>query len=132
MAEKNFRDLLLIFAGGGAGAVLRVLLDVPEFGPWMPANFLACFLMGLSSGILMECWMSPAAASWWRPLVHTGFLGGLSTFSVLSIASVLKFPESLFIAGLWLLLLLAAFFAAALAGYLIPVQIARVLKSSAR
>lgn len=33
MAEKNFRDLLLIFAGGGAGAVLRVLLDVPEFGP---------------------------------------------------------------------------------------------------
>ena len=65
MAEKNFRDLLLIFAGGGAGAVLRVLLDVPEFGPWMPANFLACFLMGLSSGILMEGWMSPAAASSW-------------------------------------------------------------------
>ena len=54
MSEKNFRDLLLIFAGGGAGAVLRVLLDFPEFGPWMPANFLACFLMGLSSGILME------------------------------------------------------------------------------
>lgn len=132
MSEKNFRDLLLIFAGGGAGAVLRVLLDFPEFGPWMPANFLACFLMWLSSGILMEGWMSPAAAGWWRALVHTGFLGGLSTFSVLSIASVLKFPESLFAAGLWLLLLLTAFFAAALAGYLIPVLIARVLNSNAR
>lgn len=132
MAEKTFRDLLLIFSGGSAGAVLRVLLDFPEFGPWMPANFLACFLMGLSSAILMEGWMSPAAASWWRALVHTGFLGGLSTFSVLSIASVLKFPESLFAAGLWLLLLLAAFFAAALAGYLIPVLIARVMKSTSR
>ena len=132
MSEKNFRDLLLIFAGGGAGAVLRVLLDFPEFGPWMPANFLACFLRGLSSGILMEGWMSPAAAGWWRALVHTGFLGGLSTFSVLSIASVLKVPELLFAAGLWLLLLLTAFFAAALAGYLIPVLIARVLNSNAR
>lgn len=131
MAEKNLRDLALIFAGGGAGAVLRVLLDFPEFGPWMPANFLACFLMGLSSGILMEGWMSPAGASWWRALVHTGFLGGLSTFSVLSIASVLEFPGTLLLEGLWLLLLLAAFFAAALAGYLIPVLIARRLNTKA-
>ena len=73
MADQRIRDLALIFAGGGAGAVVRVLLDFPEFGPWMPANFLACFLMGLSSAILMEGWMSPAASSWWRPLVHTGF-----------------------------------------------------------
>ena len=127
MADQRIRDLALIFAGGGAGAVVRVLLDFPEFGPWMPANFLACFLMGLSSAILMEGWMSPAASSWWRPLVPTGFLGGLSTFSVLSIASVLQFPGSLLLEGLRLLLLLAAFFAAALAGYLIPVLIARCL-----
>ena len=88
--------------------------------------------MGFSSALVQQGFFAPRAASLWKALVHTGFLGGLSTFSVLSIASLLKFPESLFAAGLWLLLLLAAFFAAALAGYLIPVLIARVMKSTSR
>lgn len=120
MLDPRIRDLAFIFIGGGAGAVVRVLMDVPEFGPWMPANFLACFLMGLSSSALIEGWIPNRAAGWWKALVHTGFLGGLSTFSVLSIAACIRADGSIFQASLRLLLLLAAFFLMSVVGYLIP------------
>ncbi|MDO5532948.1 CrcB family protein [Sutterella sp.] len=116
---ERLRDLLLIFVGGGLGSVIRVMMDVPELGPWMPANFLACFLMGFSSAIVQQGVLPPSVLGWWKALMHTGFLGGLSTFSVLSIAGCMKYPENVFLAAWWLLVLLAGFFVFAVVGFLL-------------
>lgn len=120
------RDIALIFMGGALGALVRILMDMPALGPWMPANFLACFLMGVSSAWLQ---LSPPSQNFgriWRALVHTGFLGGLSTFSVLSLAAwVTNVTEatgehgfaSVFNAAWELFVLLGGFFLACLIGW---------------
>ncbi len=124
MKALLLRDAALVFLGGGLGAVARILLDAPSWGPWMPANFLACLLMGASAAWLTAAPPAEPFARLWRALVHTGFLGGLSTFSVLSIAACLSSgaeslaPGALLAASLRLLELLAGFFLACLAGNL--------------
>ena len=117
MTKARLLELLLIFIGGGAGAVLRILMDAPSWGPWMPANFLACLLMGFSSALVQQGFFAPRAASLWKALIHTGFLGGLSTFSVLSIAACVSADGNLLHAHWRLLELLAGFFIAAVMGF---------------
>ncbi|WP_443743540.1 CrcB family protein [Sutterella sp.] len=117
MTKDRLLELLLIFAGGGAGALLRVLMEAPAWGPWMPANFLACLLMGFSSALVQQGFFAPMAASLWKALVHTGFLGGLSTFSVLSIAACVEADGNLLYAHWRLLELLAGFCIAAVFGF---------------
>lgn len=117
MTKDRLLELLLIFVGGGAGAVLRVLMEAPSWGPWMPANFLACLLMGFSSALVQQGFFATRAASLWKALVHTGFLGGLSTFSVLSIAACVAADGNLLYAHWRLLELLGGFFVAAVFGF---------------
>lgn len=83
---------LLIFLGGGLGALSRWLLSgsvqmlvektpLHRF-PWGIAtcNLLGCFAIGIAFGIFT----TRTAPTWFFPLLITGFLGGFTTFSAFS------------------------------------------------
>lgn len=77
--------ILLVFIGGGLGAVCRFLLSTALAGKLgnfplgtLTANFLGSLLMGLVLGILAGRFDSV------RLFVAVGFLGGLTTFSSFS------------------------------------------------
>ncbi|MGE9269583.1 MAG: fluoride efflux transporter CrcB [Verrucomicrobiales bacterium] len=80
---------LLIFLGGGLGAVSRWGLSslITQFAgktpfhrfPWgiLTCNLIGCFAIGLVFGATA----SRSHPSWLHPLLVTGFLGGFTTFS---------------------------------------------------
>ena len=78
---------LLVFTGGGLGAVARLavarLFPVPpddQLGfPWgtFSANLAACIVLGVALSLLARQQLPPAH----QALVVTGFCGGFSTFS---------------------------------------------------
>ena len=77
--------LLLVFTGGGLGAVSRFLLTTALAGKLgnfplgtLAANFFGSFLMGLLVGVLAGRFESI------RLFVAVGFLGGFTTFSSFS------------------------------------------------
>ena len=77
--------LLLVFTGGGLGAVCRFLLTTALAGKLgnfplgtLTANFLGSLLMGLVVGLLAGRFDSV------RLFVAVGFLGGFTTFSSFS------------------------------------------------
>ncbi len=86
---KTLLDILLVFAGGGAGSTVRFLL-----GRWVNAwhnhhfpfgtlavNIVACIVLGYVVGIADHRQMiSPSARLFWT----VGFCGGFSTFSTFS------------------------------------------------
>jgi CrcB protein len=82
--------LLLVGAGGAAGAVARYLLGVQTlrwFGRSWPvgtftANVVGGFLMGLLAGVLAHRGEGGEA---WRLLLGVGVLGGFTTFSAYSL-----------------------------------------------
>lgn len=76
----------LLFAGGGAGAILRYAVGLwvdARTGPGFPwgtfvVNVAGCFAIGVVATLADEhAWISPAA----RLLLVTGLLGGFTTFS---------------------------------------------------
>ena len=75
--------LLLVFLGGGLGAVARHLAGLAataSFGvafPWgtLLVNVTGCLVMGILAKAL------PAAGADWRLFLMTGILGGYTTFS---------------------------------------------------
>ena len=76
----------LIFAGGGAGSMLRYAVGLwveARTGPGFPwgtfaVNVTGCFLIGVIATLADEhAWITPAA----RLALVTGFLGGFTTFS---------------------------------------------------
>ena len=82
-----------IVIAGGSGALLRYLLGRatvnmgwagPPFGTLI-ANLLGCFLIGYLSWALIHKWPTSAAM---QTVVITGFLGGFTTFSAFSLATV--------------------------------------------
>ena len=77
--------LLLVFIGGGLGAVSRFLVTTALAGKLgnfplgtLAANFFGCLLMGLLVGALAGRFESV------RLFVAVGFLGGFTTFSSFS------------------------------------------------
>ena len=80
---------LLVFVGGGLGAVARhgmnragLALIGPNFPWWtLTVNVLGSFLIGLLAGWFgaMETWQNT------RLFLITGFLGGFTTFSAFSL-----------------------------------------------
>jgi fluoride exporter len=79
------RELIAVFLGGCAGALLRVLLIEafpvdPGHWPWATviANLLGAFALGVISTLL-----PPSAYG--RPLLGTGFCGALTTFSTMQL-----------------------------------------------
>ena len=76
----------LLFAGGGAGSVLRYAVGLwveARTGPGFPwgtfaVNVSGCFLIGVLATLADEhAWITPAA----RLALVTGVLGGYTTFS---------------------------------------------------
>lgn len=87
------KNILLVFAGSGAGGVLRYLVGKAFSGaaltafPWatLAVNIGAGFLIGILMGMgQSRRIISPSATL----LLTTGFCGGLSTFSTFSAESV--------------------------------------------
>ena len=92
-------NLLLIFLGGGAGAISRYAmmnavsryLGAPVF-PWatLSVNILGAFIIGVLMEILALRLSIGGAA---KLLLVTGFLGGFTTFSAFSLEGALMFER---------------------------------------
>src|ERR1700712_2964302 len=86
------KNLLLIFAGGGVGSVLRYALSrwvnnlstahFP-YGTFL-VNIIGCFLIGF---IMFYTERYGDNAGQWRLLLATGLCGGFTTFSTFSLES---------------------------------------------
>lgn len=84
--------MLLVFAGGGLGSVLRwaIGLGVQTLGafafPWatLISNVLSCGVMALA----LRFTEHPTFTNELRLLLFTGFCGGLSTFSTFSLENM--------------------------------------------
>lgn len=78
--------LLIIAAGGGAGAVARYLVSNWAAARWggdfpygtLLVNVTGCFLIGVFMVLVTE---RIIVNPYWRLLIATGFIGGLTTFS---------------------------------------------------
>ena len=93
----NALNLVLIFLGGGLGAVSRFSLDAgvqkvfkAEKFPLgiLACNLLGCFLIGYAAAHLAR-----SAPAWFAPLVMIGFLGGFTTFSAFGRDTLQLFSE---------------------------------------
>ena len=88
-------NLLLVAAGGGAGAVLRYLLSIAfgrgPLGTWPWPTFTANIAGGLAMGLLAG-WLSlrgGADGERVRLFLGVGILGGFTTFSAFSLETLM-------------------------------------------
>lgn len=119
----DFKSIALVFAGAGAGGVVRHLLNLalnPLVAPLplgtLAANVLGSAAAGAVAGFLtVRLDLDPLL----RPLVIVGFLGGLTTFSTFSLEVVreLENQRPLLAAGI-AVVHVSASVAAAIAGLL--------------
>ena len=83
---NTFKNLLLVFLGGGIGSMLRYLAgklfnSVGNVFPWgtFMVNIVGCFIIGFVTNILLNNFRSD-----WIVFVVFGICGGLTTFSTFS------------------------------------------------
>lgn len=76
--------IILVFAGGAIGAMLRefLMLGVPHLADGFPldilfANVIAAFLLGLTTALHARKVLADDVST----MINTGMMGGLSTFS---------------------------------------------------
>ena len=120
---------LAIAFGGALGALSRYWLTVSierfnstgfPLGTFV-VNLLGSFLIGLLYIILME---KLSVADQWRPVLITGFLGAMTTFSTFSLDALLLFQQGQYNTALFYVLssVMICIFAA-----YVGMQIARML-----
>jgi fluoride exporter len=92
VASRDYRELAAIFAGGALGALARAVLGTlaaPDPGRWpwptFIVNIVGAFLVGYFTTRLLE---RLPVSSYRRPLLGTGFCGGLTTFSTMQVETV--------------------------------------------
>jgi fluoride exporter len=119
------RELAAIFAGGFIGAVTRAELGAalpahPGDWPWATfgVNIVGAFLLGYFTTRLQE---RLPLSSYRRPLLGTGFCGGLTTFSTMQVELLTMFDAGdIGLAAAYALISVAAgFLAVALATNLV-------------
>jgi len=88
----DYRELAAIFAGGALGTLARVALGTfavhdPHHWPWptFAVNIVGAFLVGYFTTRLLE---RLPLSSYPRPLLSTGFCGGLTTFSTMQVETL--------------------------------------------
>jgi fluoride exporter len=88
----DYRELAAVFAGGGLGTLARVALNSlairdTEHWPWstFTVNIVGAFLVGYFTTRLLE---RLPLSSYRRPLLGTGFCGGLTTFSTVQVETL--------------------------------------------
>ena len=88
----DYRELAAVFAGGALGALARAALNTfaardPEHWPWstFTVNIVGAFLVGYFTTRLLE---RLPLSSYRRPLLGTGFCGGLTTFSTMQVETL--------------------------------------------
>jgi len=86
------RELAAIFVGGAIGTAARAALATltvpnPAHWPWptFVVNIVGAFVLGYVSTRLLE---RLPQSSYRRPLLGTGFCGGLTTFSTMQVETV--------------------------------------------
>lgn len=86
------RELTAVFVGGAVGTLSRAGLEElavsdPARWPWptFVANIVGAFLLGYFTTRLLE---RLPLSSYRRPLLGTGFCGGLTTFSTMQVETV--------------------------------------------
>ncbi|OBI40500.1 camphor resistance protein CrcB [Mycobacterium sp. E796] len=92
MARPDFRELAAVFAGGAIGALTRaglstVLVRDTDQWPWPTfiVNIVGAALVGYFTTRLLE---RLPVSNYRRPLLGTGFCGGLTTFSTMQVETV--------------------------------------------
>ncbi|WP_077085807.1 fluoride efflux transporter CrcB [Mycobacterium rhizamassiliense] len=92
MAQHDYREYAAIFAGGALGALARAALSLlgdadPSTWPWptFAVNIVGAFLVGYFTTRLLE---RLPLSSYRRPLLGTGFCGGLTTFSTMQVETL--------------------------------------------
>lgn len=105
MSAPTGVNVLLVAAGGAAGAVLRYAVAqwvVGRFEPTVPwhtlmVNVTGAFLLGLLMALAVDRGSVPEH---WRLLLGVGVLGGYTTFSTFAFESVELFAEHAPVLGL--------------------------------
>ena len=89
---RDYRELAAVFVGGALGTLARSALSSivagdPHHWPWPTfiANIVGAFLLGFFTTRLLE---RLPVSSYRRPLLGTGFCGGLTTFSAMQVETV--------------------------------------------
>jgi fluoride exporter len=93
-------QVLFVALGGAIGSVLRYLASVWAAQRWgaefpygtLLVNVVGCYLIGLSMIVITE---RLDLHPYWRLLIVSGFLGGLTTFSSFSYETLRLFEEGL-------------------------------------
>jgi CrcB protein len=103
MPDTPLYQSLLVFAGGGAGAVLRFWagewvrqFDWGRHFPWatLGVNVLGSFVLGLIAAAF-----AADDRSGWRPLLGVGVCGGFTTFSTFSVETLKLIDEQRWVAA---------------------------------
>ena len=88
----DHRELAAVFAGGALGTLARAGLDelaAPDLGQWpwptFTVNIVGAFVLGVFITRLLE---RLPVSSYRRPLLGTGFCGGLTTFSTMQVETL--------------------------------------------
>jgi CrcB protein len=126
---SGLHTLLLVMAGGALGAGARFLIGdwlLRQLGTGFPWGTFAVNLLGsFGAGLLLVWLQKPEMAPWLRPLLMTGLLGGLTTYSALMVDCLLLWRElerpglALIYLGLTLVLGVAALLGGWLLGQLL-------------
>jgi CrcB protein len=126
---SGLHTLVLVMAGGALGAGARFLIGdwlMRQLGSGFPWGTFAVNLLGsFGAGLLLVWLQRPEVAPWLRPLLMTGLLGGLTTYSALMVDCLLLWRElerpglALVYLGLTLVLGIAALLGGWLLGQLL-------------